>query len=43
MCIRDSPRDRLGEPDEVSHALRFVLENDYVNGRVIDLDGGLRL
>ena len=37
------PRDRLGEPDEVSHALRFVLENEYVNGRVIEVDGGLRL
>jgi len=28
---------------EVAHAIRFAIENDYLNGRVIDLDGGLRI
>ena len=37
------PLRRMGEPSEMSHALRFVLENDFVNGRVIGVDGGLRL
>jgi len=37
------PLRRLAKPEEVSHALRFVLENDFVTGKVIDVDGGLRL
>jgi 3-oxoacyl-[acyl-carrier protein] reductase len=37
------PVRRMAEPAEVSHAVRFALENDYVNGRVIPVDGGLRL
>jgi 3-oxoacyl-[acyl-carrier protein] reductase len=37
------PLRRMAEPAEVSHAVRFALENDYVNGRVIPVDGGLRL
>lgn len=36
------PAKRLGEPDEVAQAAQFILENDYLSGRVIDLDGGLR-
>jgi len=36
------PLGRLANEAEISHALRFVLENDYVNGRVIEVDGGLR-
>jgi 3-oxoacyl-[acyl-carrier protein] reductase len=37
------PLGRLGEISEVTHAVRFAIENDYLNGRVLDLDGGLRL
>ncbi|GAB4280943.1 MAG: hypothetical protein Kow0092_36470 [Deferrisomatales bacterium] len=37
------PLGRMGETDESSHALRFVLENRYVTGRVIEVDGGLRI
>ena len=37
------PLGRLAKPEEISHALRFVLENDYVHGRVIEVDGGLRV
>jgi len=37
------PLRRMAEPAEVSHAVRFALENEYVNGRVIPVDGGLRL
>ena len=28
------PLRRMAEPAEVSHAVRFVLENDFINGRV---------
>jgi 3-oxoacyl-[acyl-carrier protein] reductase len=31
---------RLGTPAEVAHAARFCVENDYFNGRVLEIDGG---
>ncbi|SVA72038.1 uncharacterized protein METZ01_LOCUS124892 [marine metagenome] len=37
------PLQRLGEPDEIAHTAIYILENDYVDGRVIEIDGGLRL
>ena len=37
------PLARMCEPGEVSHAVRFALENEYMNGRVIDIDGGFRI
>ena len=37
------PLRRLGTAGEVSHAVRFILENDYYNGQVLHLDGGLRI
>jgi 3-oxoacyl-[acyl-carrier protein] reductase len=37
------PAGRLGRPAEVAHTLKFLLENDYVNGRIVEIDGGLRL
>ena len=37
------PVGRIGRPEEVAHAAAFIIENDYVNGRVIEVDGGQRL
>lgn len=37
------PAGRVGDPDEIAHAVQFILENDYVNGRCIEVDGALRL
>jgi 3-oxoacyl-[acyl-carrier protein] reductase len=37
------PVQRLGEPHEIAHAVAFILENDYCNGRVVEIDGGQRL
>lgn len=37
------PLGRIGEPKEIAHAVEFVFENDYVNGRCLEIDGGLRL
>jgi 3-oxoacyl-[acyl-carrier protein] reductase len=33
----------LAEPDEIAATVRFIIENDYVNGRDFAVDGGLRL
>ncbi|SHF79709.1 3-oxoacyl-[acyl-carrier protein] reductase [Modicisalibacter ilicicola DSM 19980] len=37
------PFQRLGKPEEIAHAAQFVMENDYFHGRVLEVDGGLRL
>ena len=37
------PVGRLGRPEEIAHAARFIFENDFYTGRVLELDGGLRL
>ena len=34
---------RLGKPEEVAHLARFIVENDYLNGECIRLDGGIRM
>jgi 3-oxoacyl-[acyl-carrier protein] reductase len=37
------PLKRTGAVDELAHAIRFIIENDYFSGRILELDGGLRL
>ena len=37
------PLKRMGEPDEIAHTVEFILRNDYVSGRVFEIDGALRL
>lgn len=34
---------RLGKPEEYAALVRHIVENDYLNGEVIRLDGGLRM
>jgi len=37
------PLKRLGQPEEVADAVRFIVENEFFTGRCLELDGGLRL
>ena len=37
------PVQRLGEPSEIASTAVFIVQNDYVNGRVLEIDGGQRL
>lgn len=37
------PLKRWGQPDEVADSVRYIIENDFFSGRVIDIDGGVRL
>ncbi|MEZ4364988.1 MAG: SDR family oxidoreductase [Kofleriaceae bacterium] len=37
------PVGRVGVPEDLWQAVRFVLECDYFNGRTIDVDGGLSM
>lgn len=36
------PAGRMGLPEEIAQTIAFIFENDYFNGRVLELDGGLR-
>ncbi|TNE91003.1 MAG: SDR family oxidoreductase [Deltaproteobacteria bacterium] len=37
------PLKKLGKPVDIWRAVRFIIECDYFTGRVVDVDGGLRL
>ncbi len=37
------PLQRTGTVEELAHAVEFIIENDYFSGRILELDGGLRL
>jgi 3-oxoacyl-[acyl-carrier protein] reductase len=37
------PVGRIGLPEDIWLAVRFILECDYFNGRTIDVDGGLSM
>ena len=35
------PLKRLGRIEEIAATVRFILANEYVNGTVLEVDGGL--
>ena len=37
------PLRRTGTVEEHAHPVEFIIENDYFSGRILELDGGLRL
>lgn len=37
------PVGRMGTPEEIAQTVGFIFENNYYNGRVLELDGGLKL
>jgi 3-oxoacyl-[acyl-carrier protein] reductase len=37
------PVGRIGEPEDIWLAVKFIIECDYFNGRTIDVDGGLSM
>jgi NAD(P)-dependent dehydrogenase (short-subunit alcohol dehydrogenase family) len=40
---RRIPLQRLGTPEEVAHTVVYLMENDFVTGQVLTLDGGQSL
>lgn len=34
---------RMGKPEEIAHSAAYIFENDYYTGRILEMDGGLRL
>ena len=41
--VQSIPVARIGVPEDIWLAVRFVLECDYFNGRTIDVDGGMSM
>lgn len=41
--LKKIPVRRFGEVQELAHAIRFILENDYVTGTNLVIDGGMSL
>ncbi len=41
--IKPVPLGRVGKPEEIYLALKFIIECDYFTGRCVDVDGGLVL
>ncbi len=37
------PVRRIGAPQDIAQAIRFVLENSFVTGNIVDVDGGAHL
>lgn len=37
------PAQRLGYKSELFNAIKFIIENDYYNGKVLEVDGGLTI
>jgi 3-oxoacyl-[acyl-carrier protein] reductase len=37
-----SPLQRFGTLEEFGHTIQYVFENDYLHGKVLELDGGMR-
>jgi 3-oxoacyl-[acyl-carrier protein] reductase len=37
------PLRRLGSPDAIYFAARAIIENDYINGTILEVDGGLSI
>ena len=40
---KNTPLKRLGTPDEIVSAVRFIVENEYFTGRTLQIDGGLTI
>jgi len=41
--IQNIPMGRLGEMEEISLTVQFIIRNDFFTGRIIEVDGGMRL
>ena len=41
--VANIPVGRIGVPEDIWRAVKFVIECDYFNGRTIDVDGGLSM
>ena len=43
VSVAAIPVGRIGVPEDIYQAVKFILECDYFNGDCIDVDGGLTM
>ncbi|MGW8272596.1 MAG: SDR family oxidoreductase [Thermodesulfovibrionales bacterium] len=41
--VQNIPLGRLGEMEEISEAVQFIIRNEFFTGRVMEVDGGMRI
>ncbi|MCF6438718.1 SDR family oxidoreductase [Pseudoalteromonas luteoviolacea] len=41
--VKMKPVGRLGEAREIAHTAQYIIENEFFTGRVVEIDGGIRL
>jgi 3-oxoacyl-[acyl-carrier protein] reductase len=41
--VQNIPVGRLGEMGEISQAIQFIIRNEFFTGRIIEVDGGMRI
>ena len=41
--LKGVPLGRVGDVHEIAHTVRYLVENDFYTGRVLEIDGGIRL
>ena len=41
--VKMIPLRRMGEIDEIAHSVVYLFETDFFNGRILEMDGGMRL
>ncbi len=41
--VNSIPIRRFAEPTEMSDGVLFILKNDYFTGRMLEIDGGVRM
>ena len=41
--ISKTPMKRMGQPSEIAHSVEYIISNDFLGGRTIQIDGGLRM
>lgn len=39
----DTPLKMIGEPLHIAHTIKYLIENDFVTGETIDVNGGLMM
>lgn len=40
---KQTPIKRLGNTEHIASAIKFVIENDHFNGKILEIDGGLSI
>jgi 3-oxoacyl-[acyl-carrier protein] reductase len=43
QLVANVPVGRIGTPEDIWLAVKFIIECDYFTGRTIDVDGGLNM